>query len=193
MRPAPQRARRLTHRLVIACAIVAGATLAWQILGGGDDDEIEATATDEDRGYYLNDTRLTEFGPDGTPRIVLQADSIEQRLSDQSVLLHDLSVDYSTPQAGKWTVTAAQGRLPQSATALLLSGDVRVTGHDEARGAALIRTDQLSYDTTTSVIQTAEPVSVQFGKHNLEARGLRVVLNDGTLRLESNVHGHFAP
>jgi LPS export ABC transporter protein LptC len=192
MRPAPQRARRLTHRLVIAAAIVAGATLAWQILGGGGDDEIVAAATDEDRGYYLNNTRLTEFGPDGMPRIVLRADFIEQRLSDQSVLLHNLSLDYSTPQAGKWTVTAAQGRLPQSATALLLSGDVRVTGK-EARGVALIRTDQLSYDTTTSVIQTAEPVSVQFGNHNLEARGLRVVLNDGTLRLESNVHGHFAP
>ena len=192
MRPAPQRARRLTHRLLIAAASVAGATLAWQILGGGDDDEIMATATDEDRGYYLNNTRLTEFGPDGTPRIVLLADFVEQRLSDQTVLLHNLSLDYSTPQAGKWTVTAAQGRLPQSATALLLSGDVRVTGK-EARGVALIRTDQLSYDTTTSVIQTAEPVSVQFGNHNLEARGLRVVLNDGTLRLESNVHGHFAP
>lgn len=192
MRPAPQRARRLTHRLLIAAAIVAGATLAWQILGGGGDDEIMATATDEDRGYYLNNTRLTEFGPDGTPRIVLLADFVEQRLSDQTVLLHNLSLDYSTPQAGKWTVTAAQGRLPQSATALLLSGDVRVTGK-EARGVALIRTDQLSYDTTTSVIQTAEPVSVQFGNHNLEARGLRVVLNDGTLRLESNVHGHFAP
>lgn len=192
MRPAPQRARRLTHRLLIAAASVAGATLAWQILGGGDDDEIMATATDEDRGYYLNNTRLTEFGPDGTPRIVLLADFVEQRLSDQTVLLHNLSLDYSTPQAGKWTVTAAQGRLPQSATALLLSGDVRVTGQ-EARGVALIRTDQLSYDTTTSVIQTAEPVSVQFGNHDLEARGLRVVLNDGTLRLESNVHGHFAP
>lgn len=192
MRPAPQRARRLTHRLLIAAASVAGATLAWQILGGGGDDEIMATATDEDRGYYLNNTRLTEFGPDGTPRIVLLADFVEQRLSDQTVLLHNLSLDYSTPQAGKWTVTAAQGRLPQSATALLLSGDVRVTGQ-EARGVALIRTDQLSYDTTTSVIQTAEPVSVQFGNHDLEARGLRVVLNDGTLRLESNVHGHFTP
>jgi LPS export ABC transporter protein LptC len=82
--------------------------------------------------------------------------------------------------------------MPQAATALLLSGDVRVTGN-EARGTALIRTDQLSYDTTTSVIQTAEPVSVQFGNHRLEGRGLRVVLNDGTLRLESNVHGHFVP
>jgi LPS export ABC transporter protein LptC len=192
MRPAAQRARRLRDRVLVAVAIVAGAVLAWQMLGGGTDEDIQATATDEDRGYYLNQTRLTEFGPDGAPRIVLRADSIEQRLADQNVLLRDLTLDYSTAQAGKWHVTAAEGRLPQSATALLLSGDVRVTGNDP-RGTALIRTDQLSYDTTSSVIQTAEPVSVQFGNHQLEGRGLRVVLNDGTLRLESNVHGHFVP
>jgi len=149
-------------------------------------------AAAQDRGYYVNTATLTEFGPDGAPRIVLRADSIEQRLSDQSVLLTNLELDYSTSESGEWTVTAATGRMPAAATALLLSGDVQVTG-SEARGSAVIRTDQLAYDTATSVIQTAEPVSVQFGAHQLAGRGLRVVLNDGTLRLESNVNGRFLP
>jgi lipopolysaccharide export system protein LptC len=43
------------------------------------------------------------------------------------------------------------------------------------------------------VIQTADPVAVQFGAHHLEGRGLRVVLDDGSLRLESNVRGRFNP
>ena len=175
-----------------AAAVVAGAWLAYGVLVSDGDDEFEATGVDERRGYYVNAARLTEFGPDGAPRIVLNADTIEQHLADQSVLLRNLEIDYRTAEAGAWTVTAAQGRMPVAATALLLSGDVTVTGN-EARGAAVIRTDQLSYDTGTSVIQTAEPVSVQFGAHQLDARGLRVVLNDGTLRLESNVHGTFAP
>jgi hypothetical protein len=34
---------------------------------------------------------------------------------------------------------------------------------------------------------------VQFGAYELAGRGLRVALNDGTLRLESNVHGRFNP
>jgi LPS export ABC transporter protein LptC len=192
MRSAAQRARVLRQRLLTSAAIVAGAWLAYGVLVGGEHDEFEATGPEEDRGYYVNSARLTEFGPDGAPRIVLHAESIEQRLADQSVLLDDLKIDYRTAEAGAWTVTAAQGRMPVAANALLLSGDVRVTGHEE-RGAAVIRTDQLSYDTVTSVIQTAEPVAVEFGAHHLEARGLRVVLNDGTLRLESNVHGRFVP
>ncbi len=192
MRSAAQRARLLRQRLVTSVAIVAAAWLAYAVLAGGDDDEFEATATDEERGYYVNAATLTEYGPDGTPRIVLRADTIEQRLAEQSVLLENLELDYQSAEAGAWTVTAAHGRMPVAATALLLSGDVLVTG-SEARGTAVIRTDQLSYDTASSVIQTAEPVSVQFGAHQLEARGLRVVLNDGTLRLKSNVHGRFVP
>jgi len=192
MRSPAQRARLLRRRLLAAVATVAGAWLAYGLLVGNSGDEFEASAPDEARGYYVNTATLTEFGPDGTPRIVLRADSIEQRLADQSVLLSDLEIDYQTAEAGAWKVTADQGRMPASATSLLLSGDVLVTGN-EARGTAVIRTDQLSYDTKTSVIQTAEPVAVQFGTHRLEGRGLRVVLNDGTLRLESNVNGRFVP
>lgn len=192
MRSAAQRARILRQRLLTGLAIVAGAWLGYGVLMGGDD-TIEATAADDDRGYYLNTATLTEFGPDGAPRMVLRADSIEQRLSDRSVRLADLVIDYQTPEAGAWTVTAAEGRMPPDATALLLSGDVQVTSREARGGPAVIHTDQLSYDTKTSVIQTAEPVAVQFGAHRLEGRGLRVVLNEGTLRLESSVHGRFIP
>ncbi len=191
MRSPAQRARLLRQRLLTTAAVVAAGVLAYGLFTG-DEGGIDVTAADEDRGYYVTQATLTEFGPDGAPRVVLHAESIEQRLSDQSVLLADLTLDYTTAKAGQWTVTADRGLMPAAATALLLSGDVRVTG-EQARGGAIIRTDQLSYNTGTSVIQTAEPVSVQVGAHQLEGRGLRVVLNDGTLRLESNVNGRFVP
>jgi len=191
MRSTAQRTRLLRQRLLTTAAVVAAGVFAYGLFTGHEDD-VEVTATDEDRGYYVTQATLTEFGPDGAPRVVLQAESIEQRLSDQSVLLSDLKLDYTTAKAGQWQVTADRGRMPAAATSLLLSGDVQLTG-DQAHGGAVIRTDQLSYDTGTSVIQTAEPVSVKVGAHWLEGRGLRVVLNDGTLRLESNVNGRFIP
>lgn len=174
-----------------SAALIAAALLVYGMFG--DRDETIATpAADEERGYYLTAASLTEYGPDGAPRIVLHADSIEQQLADQSVRLTDITLDYTTAKAGKWHVTAARGSLPVTAKSLLLSGDVRIVGQ-QPQGEAVIRTDLLSYDTDTSVVQTAEPVSVQFGAHRLEGRGLYVVLNDGTLRLESNVHGRFVP
>lgn len=178
--------------MIAGAAAVAAGLLAYGLLSDRDQDEIERTEADEDRGYYLTQATLTELGADGSPRIVLRADAIEQRLSDDSVLLSGLEIDYRTPEAGLWTVTADHGRMPVDRGSLLLSGDVLVKG-DEARGSAVIRTDNLAYDTSSSVIQTADPVAVQFGDHQLEGRGLRIVLNDGTLRLESNVHGLFNP
>lgn len=191
MRSAAQRARTLSRGAVAALAIVAGALLAYGLLAGRDDD-IAATTADEERGYYLTRATLTEMGVDGAPRIVLRAELIEQRLADQNVLLSDLSVDYNTADSGNWTVTADRGRLLPDASSLRLSGDVVIRG-TETRGSAVIRTDELTYDTKTSLVQTAEPVAVEFGPHTLQARGLRVALNDGTMRLESNVHGRFKP
>lgn len=192
MRSAAQRARLLTRRLVALTAILASALIAYGVLVGRDGEEFEETTAEEGRGYYVTQAMLTEMGADGRPRIVLRAESVEQRLADDSILLSDLTVDYTAPDAGLWKVSADRGRMPVDRKSLLLSGDVRVTG-EEARGSAVIVTDNLTYDTTSSVIQTSEPVTVEIGQHRLEGRGLRVVLNSGTLRLESNVHGRFIP
>jgi LPS export ABC transporter protein LptC len=192
MRSAAQRARILRDRLVASAAVLAAVALAYGVFGGGGEEDLDTGPVEDERGYYLKAATLTEMGVDGAPRIVLRAETIEQRLADGSVLLYDLDVDYRTPEAGLWTVTSERGRMPADHNSLLLSGDVTVTG-EQARGAAVIRTDNLSYDTDSSVIQTADPVAVQFGAHHLEGRGLRVVLNDGSLRLESNVRGRFNP
>jgi LPS export ABC transporter protein LptC len=190
MRPIAQRSR-LAGRLVTAIAVVVAAVIGYQLFGTRDE-QFDATDADDQRGYYVIDATLTEMGPDGKPRTVLRAARAEQQLSDQSVLLTDLVADYNTADAGTWTLTADRGRLLSNATTLRLSGDVVIRG-EEARGKAVIRTDELAYDTTTSVVQTAEQVTLQFEQHHLEGRGLRAALKEGTLKLESNVHGRFTP
>ena len=181
----------MIHRVITALAVVAVALLAYTLLAGGDE-EIETTNGSDERGYYVIDATLTEMGADGRPRTGLRARRAEQQLADQSVLLTEIAVDYNTADAGNWTLTAERGRLLSDATTVQLSGDVVIRGQEE-RGTAVIRTDELAYDTTTGVVQTAERVTLQFGEHGLEGRGLRAALKDGTLKLESNVHGHFAP
>lgn len=192
MRSAAQRKSLLTRRVLATGATVAGFALLYGLLIAPGGDEIASTTADEQRGYYLRDATMTEMGTDGLPRLVVRAESIEQQLADQSVLLSDLALDYRTESSGTWTVTSETGRMPADQGSLQLSGNVEVRG-TEARGAAVIRTERLAYDTRSGVIQTTDPVTVQFGEHELAGRGLRVVLNDGTLRLESNVHGRFNP
>ena len=183
----------MTQRVVTFAALMAGAAVTFGLLTQRDDDT-RSVAAEEARGYYLSGARLIELGPDGQPRVVVRARSIEQQLADQSVLLEDLELDYTTARAGAWRVTAARGRMPSDRTSLQLAGDVHVAGSPELTGARVtIVTDELDYDTRANVVQTAAPVAIQFGTHALHGRGLRVALNDGRLRLESNVNGTFTP
>ena len=194
MRSAADRTRHLIQRIVTMVAVVAGGALLLNMLAGSPDDATESTAAADERGYYLNDARLTELGADGRPRVVVRASSIEQQLADQSVHLAQIELDYTTQKQGEWRVTADRGRMPSDRGSLLLEGNVLVVGAAErSAGQAIIRTDELAYDTRTNVVQTAAPVTVDMGPHQLRGRGMRVSLNQGTLRLDSNVNGQFKP
>ncbi len=57
----------------------------------------------------------------------------------------------------------------------------------------MIRTERVSYDIDREHRADREPGRRAVRSTRVEARGLRAVLNDGTLRLESNVHGRFVP
>jgi len=191
MRPAAQRTDALRRGLIFAAATVAGFVLLYGLLSR-ELDNLETTTPEETRGYYLTDAVLSEMGVEGEPRIVLHAKSIEQQLSDQSVLMSDLSLDYTGQQAGKWNLTARQGRMLPDHKTLLLMGNVLVTG-DAQHGAAVITTDAVAYDTHANSLKTAKPVALQFGAHRLNGEGLRADLNSGTVQLESNVNGRFIP
>ena len=194
MRSAADRTRHLSQRIVTMVAVVAGGALLLNLLAGSPDDATESAAAADERGYYLTDARLTELGADGRPRVVVRASTIEQHLADQSVHLAQIELDYTTQQQGEWRVTADRGRMPSDRGSLLLAGNVLVVGTAErSAGQAIIRTDELAYDTRTNVVQTAAPVTVEIGPHQLRGRGMRVGLNQGTLRLESNVNGQFIP
>ena len=54
-------------------AVVAGGALLLNMLAGSPDDATESAAAADERGYYLNDARLTELGADGRPRVVVRA------------------------------------------------------------------------------------------------------------------------
>lgn len=192
MRPAARSTEARNQRLITGAAFVAGCALLYGLLGGRSNDDLETSAADDDRGYYLTDATLTEMGQDGRPRIVVHAKNIEQQVSDQSVHLDDVRLDYTAQKTGQWKVTAERGSMAPDRTTMTLQGNVEVTG-TESRGSAVITTDELAYDTKANFVQTAKPVVVHFGTHELRGRGLRADLNAGTLRLESNVNGRFQP
>lgn len=193
MRPVAPRSPGPAQRLIVMVSALAGAVLLFELLAGRGRDELDADRREDRRGYYMTDATLIEMGDDGRPRLVVHASDIEQQLADDSVLLNELRIDYAAGDRGRWNVTANRGRMPPDRRSIILSGEVTLTGDDESQGKPVIVTDRLTYDSAADYIQTAEFVSIRFGRHVLGGRGLRVDLNAGTLRLESNVNGRFTP
>lgn len=178
-----------SRRLSVLLGVIGALLLTWQLFSWSDDDEFEQVGARDERGYYLDSATLTEMGPEGQPKVVIKARLIEQLRNDDSIAMHDLEIDYATAGAGPWTMTAKHGHMPADRNSVLLSGDVTLRGRD----GAVVRTDQLTYDTIANRVSTPEAVTIEFGPHRLAAHGLRADLNAGNLQLESAIHGLFNP
>ena len=192
MRSVAERQSALKNTLITTAAVLAGLGLLYALLGSDNGGDLEFGEAREPRGYYVVDATLTQLGEDGRPRMVLIAETVEQVRSDQSVRLSQLKLDYQSEQSGLWVVTANSGYMPRDQGSLSLQGDVIVRGEVE-EDSAVIHTDRLTYDANASRIYTDDAVAVHFGQHELHGLGLRVDLNAGELRLESNVNGLFLP
>lgn len=172
--------------------MLAGLGLLYTLLAGKGDNELAFGEPPPPRGYYLSGTTLTEIGEDGRPRVVVRAQTVEQQRGEESVLLSGLELDYRGADSGPWTVTAQRGHMPMDRGSLLLQGDVTIHGEVE-QGSALVKTEELTYETEANLVHTENPVTLTLGSHKLQGEGLKVDLNTGQLRLESNVNGRFLP
>ncbi len=75
-----------------------------------------------------------------------------------------------------------------------VTGNVRLQGDAQGRqGAAVVRTDSLSYDVPDAIASTKSDVRIDFADHTLTAHGLNANLKERTMRLESKVNGRFHP
>jgi LPS export ABC transporter protein LptC len=145
-------------------------------------------------GYFLHQATVTQTDASGAPLIELTTDQATQEPDSTSVLLGPLTAHYYPSRGGPWLATADAGRLSDGATTVELDGHVTLTGIPAPHMApAVVRTEQLSLDTATSVATSSVPVRIELGGNVVNAVGLRADLKSQRLWLESDVHGHYAP
>lgn len=187
--------------LVLAVVVVVGLlTLLGQGpavpgLGLGAAPPAEAPAL----GYSASVARLVQTDAAGAPLYSLEAATLNQAPNSQDVLAQDLTLRYQPPEAAAtapapWTLTSRQGTLPAGSLTVKLTGGVRLDGRPAgAREPLRLETAALDFDIPTQVARTRLPVTLWSGSRRLSARGLTANLKQGTVRLESSVHGRFPP
>jgi LPS export ABC transporter protein LptC len=145
-------------------------------------------------GYFLRNTVLTDYDAAGTPSVRIAAERIDQIDHGSEVALHNVHVDYQSPAGTAWVMVGDEAHVQPGGKVVDVTGNVRLEGTDPDRsGAAVIRTDALSYDVAESVASTKSDVRIDFAEHTLTARGLVANLKDRNIKLESKVSGRFHP
>lgn len=150
------------------------------------------------RGYAATDAELSATDEQGRPRYQLRAAAIRQNAGQETVELTDVVVEFPDSRGQKWVLTAASGRLSSTArdapAIVDLAGEVRLASEAGGPGGRLsLETSTLTYDTVANRATTDQPVKLKSGTRTIEARGLTADLGSRRLKLESAVHGRFAP
>lgn len=182
----------MTGRVLLLSALIAllAVLLEWRLL---DRERAPASAPPERPGYYLAGVDLEEYGTSGKLRIRLKSERAVEDPASGVVTLSAVAVDYHAPTGRQWLLTADAGRVPPGSRAIEFEGGVRLKGGLEGVAATELRTARLTLDTVTERAQTREPVELVFGRHSMQARGMRADLKAGSLHLESSVNGLFTP
>ena len=151
-------------------------------------------ASNDDPGYSAVGAEVLETGPDGQPRYRLRADSIRQDPASRMIALAGVDMQLADGAAAGWRVQAERGALPAGARRVTLEGDVRLDGAAVAgAGAMRIRTEALTYDLETQGVVAPGDVRLEMAGRTLEAAGLEADLKQRRAKLDSRVHGRFAP
>jgi LPS export ABC transporter protein LptC len=178
----------------IFAALVFLVVVVGSIVLGGQQGETTAPTTVEeplrDPGYAARDAKLVQTGPDGHPLYTLNADVIRQQPDKDTVEMEQAKLGFYDTSGNLWTARGERGEVGQQSGKVELSGNVHVNGLlPGTQDPGEIRTQRLSFDTRTSIVNTRDPVTLTLPGQLIKARGMRATLKDGRVQLESAVHG----
>ena len=195
-------------KYVAAIAVIAVAYFIG-VKGTDNNDSDAASAAAPDPGYSAKDAQVIETGYDGRETYRLNARVIRQRTESAVIELEDLAMDYHIESRDKspekpasavqapadiWHLTSDHGEVRDNGDDVELNGNVRIVGPAPGTGEPLsLTTENLRINTPTKFIETSAPVKLRWSGYELTARGMQADLMAGTLRLESDVNGHFFP
>jgi len=176
---------------VLILAVIVGVL----ILGQGPGASMARKATEEPTdvpGYSARNAEVVETGEDGRPAYTLNARMVRQRSNDARVQLEGPRMKFLSDDGTTWNLSARAGQIHPDGSNVDLFGDVTIAGQ-YADQPVKIGTSIISFDTKTEVATTHAPVTLDSNGGQLGATGLVANLKEGTVRLESKVHGSFPP
>jgi LPS export ABC transporter protein LptC len=186
----------LIYRLLILFGLVLAGVAVWLTLESGQRPVTTQAnrPAGPDQGYSATDAAVIETGADGLPLYTLQAHRVQQDPGSDVINLTTVHITFRDTSGGQWQGRADQASTRQDSAQIDLRGAINIAGtfaHSDQPIHFL--TDTLHVDTRSDTIQTRSAITLDWSGRQLSARGMVANLKDDHIRLESQVHGQFAP
>lgn len=185
----------MIYRLLILFGLVLAVVAIRLTLGTGASGPATARSnrpTAADQGYSAIGATVVETGADGLPMYTLQAQQVQQDPDSNLVNLTTVHMTFRDPSGGQWQARSDKAVAQQDSAQIDLTGAVDVSGiFSGTDQPAHILTETLHVDTRTDIIRTRSAVTLKWAGYVVDGRGLVVNIKDHTVKLESEVHGHF--
>ncbi len=181
----------MNWRWISLAALLAALVIGYGAFNKRADSPVTSREAPPQPGYYLHDAIITETRPDGSVGTRLVASRIQQRASDDAIVITDVHLNYFQAPGKEWLLTAQRGLIPEDSRIVQFAGDVKLRPADASD--TFLRTERLAIDTVRNVAYSlASPVALRFGQHALTVQNFTADLNTEKVRLES-VNGRSEP
>ncbi len=180
--------------VMIVLALLAGATWIATWAPQNQAALAERPQNDGPLGYYIRGARWSVTDEQGRLTYRVRAERLDELAAEERLRLVGVTVEYQPPDEPAWAISAASASALKDGSMLELSGGVEMR-NVPAEGAAqqTISTQALRFWPDTSSIESDELVELRIGDWRVNGTGLAADLKGQTLKLESDVHGTFAP
>jgi LPS export ABC transporter protein LptC len=181
--------------MIAMLVLLAAAAGSWTLLFRTRETPLPAAAPAwPDIGYYAREARLSGTDDDGRILYRVTAATVEQSPAEGGdVKLQQVAVEYAPAASDPWELRADEGTIPPGGKIIRLAGNVVATSRPGASTPAIIRTDQLEFDTVSDVATTASTVHLDYAGSVVEGVGMRAELARSRLELLASVRGTYAP
>lgn len=138
--------------------------------------------------YFLNNTTIREFNPQGVMTFTLTSREIEENPGDNSADIHRPELNLFRNGRLQWTISAELGTISDDGERLDLKRQVVVQSDDRD---TVLTTPELTFFPDRKLAQTDSPVTLQTPYGMTHAIGLRAEMNDNRVELLQQVRGQY--
>lgn len=183
------------HYIIVLILVLIITTLTYRLSTSVDK---PTAATDpslrHDPDYFISDFKATMYDKSGAANYRITAQHLEHFPDTDTVEIQHLIVEYIDTTQLVWQATAEAGIGYKNTEIMHLSGNVKIKRQTPDPDKNLVmETDKLRIDFANRRASTDTKVKITGKNSTINAIGMDVNLDTGTLSLRSRARGHYVP